>query len=137
MVRRLWHSWDDGAVIQDAAGNRYADASKVRPFRHEGEYFTVAGPLNAIPFENGDPTIVSPGGSPRGLGFAGANSDVQLAVASLDTEKVRAYRASVHAAALAQGRESLGHQGAVRLHPRDRRQQRGGRPGGRGLAAPG
>ena len=104
VVRRLWHSWDDGAVIQDAAGNRYADASKVRPFRHEGEYFKVAGPLNAIPFENGDPTIVSPGGSPRGLGFAGANSDVQLAVASLDTEKVRAYRASVHAAALAQGR---------------------------------
>jgi FMN-dependent oxidoreductase (nitrilotriacetate monooxygenase family) len=105
VVRRLWHSWGEGALVQDAAGNRYADASKVRPFRHEGEYFRVAGPLNAIPFENGDPTIVSPGGSPRGLGFAGANSDVQLALASLDAEKVRAYRASVHAAAIAQGRD--------------------------------
>ncbi len=105
VVRRLWHSWDEGALVQDAAGNRFADAAKVRPFRHEGEYFRVAGPLNAIPFENGDPTIVSPGGSPRGLGFAGANSDVQLAVASLDTEKVRAYRASVHAAAIEQGRD--------------------------------
>ena len=104
VVRELWHSWDEGALVQDAAGSRFADASRVRPFRHEGEYFRVAGPLNAIPFENGDPTIISPGGSPRGLGFAGANSEVQLAVASLDTEKVRAYRASVHAAALAQGR---------------------------------
>jgi len=64
----------------------------------------VAGPLKAIPFEHGDPVIVSPGGSPRGLGFAGANSDVQLAVASLDSDKVRAYRASVHAAALEKGR---------------------------------
>jgi len=104
VVRRLWHSWDDGALVQDAAGSRFADASRVRPFQHEGEYFRVAGPLNAIPFEHGDPVIVSPGGSPRGLGFAGANSDVQLAVASLDTEKVRAYRASVHAAALEKGR---------------------------------
>jgi len=104
VVRRLWHSWDDGALVQDAAGARFADASRVQPFQHEGEYFRVAGPLNAIPFEHGDPVIVSPGGSPRGLGFAGANSDVQLAVASLDTEKVRAYRASVHAAALEKGR---------------------------------
>lgn len=105
VVRRLWHSWDDGALVQDVAGSRFADASRVRPFHHSGEYFDVAGPLNAIPFENGDPTIISPGGSPRGLGFAGANSDVQLAIASLDTEKVRAYRASVHAAAVAQGRD--------------------------------
>ena len=104
VVRQLWHSWEDGALVQDAAGSRFADATRVRPFRHAGEYFEVAGPLNAIPFENGDPTIISPGGSPRGLGFAGANSDVQLAVASLDIEKVRAYRASVQAAAIAQGR---------------------------------
>lgn len=104
VVRALWHSWDDGALVQDAAGARFADASRVRPFRYKGEYFDVAGPLNAIPFENGDPTIISPGGSPRGLGFAGANSDVQLAVASLDIEKVRAYRASVHAAAIVHGR---------------------------------
>jgi len=104
VVRALWHSWDDGALVQDAAGARFADASRVRPFRYNGEYFDVAGPLNAIPFENGDPTIISPGGSPRGLGFAGANSDVQLAIASLDIEKVRAYRASVHAAAIVHGR---------------------------------
>lgn len=105
VVRRLWHSWDDGALIQDVAVSRFADASRVRPFHHRGEYFDVAGPLNAIPFENGDPTIISPGGSPRGLGFAGANSDVQLAVASLDLEKVRSYRARVHAAAVEQGRD--------------------------------
>jgi FMN-dependent oxidoreductase (nitrilotriacetate monooxygenase family) len=104
VVRRLWNSWDEGALLQDSVSSQFADATKVHPFRHEGHYFTVAGALNAIPFDNGDPTIISPGGSPRGLGFAGANSDVQLAVASLDVEKMRSYRASVHAATLAQGR---------------------------------
>ncbi len=73
--------------------------------QHRGEYFEFDGPLNAIPFTDGDPVIVSPGGSGRGLGFAGANSDVQLALAPLDTQSVRAYRAKIHAAAVELGRD--------------------------------
>ena len=49
---------------------------------------------------------VSPGGSGRGLGFAGANSDVQLALAPLDEASVRAYRAKIHDAAIAAGRSA-------------------------------
>ena len=73
--------------------------------QHRGEYFQFDGPLNAIPFTDGDPVIVSPGGSGRGLGFAGANSDVQLALAPLDAESIRAYRAKIHAAAVERGRK--------------------------------
>lgn len=103
-IRDLWHSWNDGALIADPAKGRYADGSKLNTVQHRGEYFSFDGPLNAIPFDHGDPTIVSPGGSGRGLGFAGANSDVQLALAPLDVASIRAYRARIHEAAVAKGR---------------------------------
>ncbi len=101
-IRDLWRSWDDGALL--ATGDRYADGSKLRSVKHRGEYFAFDGPLNAIPFTDGEPAIVSPGGSGRGLAFAGANSDVQLALAPLDAASVRDYRARIHSAAVERGR---------------------------------
>lgn len=103
-IRELWRSWGDGALIADPAAGRYADGSKLRTVEHRGEYFEFDGPLNAIPFTDGEPAIVSPGGSGRGLAFAGANSDVQLALAPLDAASIREYRAKIHAAAVERGR---------------------------------
>ena len=103
-IRALWVSWGDDALIADPARGRYADGSRLDAVQHRGEYFSFDGPLNAIPFAEGDPTIVSPGGSGRGLGFAGANSDVQLALAPLDVTSIREYRARVHEAARERGR---------------------------------
>jgi FMN-dependent oxidoreductase (nitrilotriacetate monooxygenase family) len=103
-IRELWRSWEPGALIADPARGRYADGSKLRPVRHRGEYFAFDGPLNAIPFDDGEPVVVSPGGSGRGLGFAGANSDVQLALAPLTEASIASYRAKIHDAARAAGR---------------------------------
>ena len=103
-IRALWNSWGEGALVRDTATGVYADGTKLRPVRHRGEYFAFDGPLNAVPFERGEPVIASPGGSGRGLGFAGANSDVQLALAPLTEQSVRAYRAKIHAAAIERGR---------------------------------
>jgi len=103
-IRALWNSWGEGALVRDTATGVYADGTKLRSVRHRGEYFAFDGPLNAVPFERGEPVIASPGGSGRGLGFAGANSDVQLALAPLTEQSVRAYRAKTHAAAIERGR---------------------------------
>jgi len=103
-IRDLWRSWNPGALIADPAQGRYADGSKLDAVQHRGEHFQFDGPLNAIPFTGGEPVIVSPGGSGRGLGFAGANSEVQLALAPLDADSIRAYRAKIHAAAVERGR---------------------------------
>lgn len=105
-IRLLWRSWDHGALVADRATDVYADGSKLRAVQHRGEYFAFDGPLNAIPFPHGEPAIVSPGGSGRGLGFAGANSDVQLALAPLNERSVRDYRAKIHDAAVAAGRSA-------------------------------
>jgi FMN-dependent oxidoreductase (nitrilotriacetate monooxygenase family) len=104
VVRELWHSWDDGALVEDPSTGHFADGSKINALHHAGEYFTLDGPLNAIPFDDGDPIIVSPGGSGRGLSFAGGNSDVQLALAPLDVNTVSEYRRKIHDAARARGR---------------------------------
>lgn len=103
-LRELWNSWGEGALVRDAATGVYADGTKLDAVRHRGEYFAFDGPLNAVPFERGAPVIASPGGSGRGLGFAGANSDIQLALAPLNEKSVREYRARIHAAAVERGR---------------------------------
>lgn len=103
-IRSLWRSWEEGALVRDPDTGVFADGSKLQPVRHRGAHFAFDGPLNAIPFTDSEPAIVSPGGSGRGLGFAGAHSDVQLALAPLDEASVRAYRAKIHDAAIAAGR---------------------------------
>ncbi|MGP9693569.1 LLM class flavin-dependent oxidoreductase [Brachybacterium sp. AOP25-B2-12] len=106
-IRELWHSWHEGALVQDPASGRFADAAHIEAVSHRGTHHAFEGPLNAVPFDADDPLIVSPGGSPRGLGFAGAQSDVQLALARLDIESLRTYRQKVRKAAAVHGREDL------------------------------
>ncbi len=104
VLRKLWHSWGDGALIADPVSGRFADGELMDAFEHSGAYYDVAGPLNALPLPT-DPVVVSPGSSPRGIEYAGTHSDVQLAAAPLTVESIRAYRAKVHDAALLQGRK--------------------------------
>ena len=101
----LWHSWGDDALIADAQSQIYADGTKISAAQHRGKYFSFDGPLNAEPLPNGDPVIASPGGSPRGIDFAGRNSQIQLALSNLDVASIRAYREKVRTAAAAHGRD--------------------------------
>ncbi len=107
-LRLLWHSWGEGALIADVESQIYADGTRIDAVQHRGRYFSFDGPLNAEPLPAGDPIIASPGGSPRGIDFAGRNSEIQLALAPLDVESVRAHRARVRAAAEAHGRDPSG-----------------------------
>ncbi len=106
-IRSLWRSWGEGALVRDAASGVYADGTRMDATVHRGSHHAFDGPLNAVPFERGEPVIASPGGSGRGLAFAGANSDIQLALAPLSEKSVREYRARIHAAAVAAGRAPL------------------------------
>lgn len=104
-IRLLWRSWDDGALIADPETQIYADGAKIRAVSHRGRHWSFEGPLNAEPLPS-EPAVASPGGSPRGIDFAGANSEVQLALSNLDVASIRAYRERVRAAAVAHGRDA-------------------------------
>lgn len=104
VVRALWRSWDQGAVLDDVARGVFADHTKVRPIHHKGEFFQVRGPLNTVPLPS-EPVMVQAGASGRGQTFAGRNSDVVLALASTP-ERMRAYREGVREVAVAEGRRA-------------------------------
>jgi FMN-dependent oxidoreductase (nitrilotriacetate monooxygenase family) len=102
VVRQLWRSWDPEAVLEDTQRGVFADHTKVRPINHQGRFFQVRGPLNAVPPVD-EPVMVQAGASGRGRDFAGKNSDVILALAST-AERMREYRESIRQVAAAHGR---------------------------------
>lgn len=104
VVRALWRSWDQDAVLEDVAGGVFADHTKVRPIDHKGEFFQVRGPLNTVPLPS-EPVMVQAGASGRGQTFAGRNSDVVLALASTP-ERMRTYRDGIRQVAVEQGRNA-------------------------------
>jgi FMN-dependent oxidoreductase (nitrilotriacetate monooxygenase family) len=103
VVRALWRSWEPGAVLEDTERGVYADYRKVHRIDHEGRFFRVRGPLNALPPEE-EPVMVQAGASGRGRDFAGRHADVILALASTP-DRMRAHRDDIRAAAAAHGRD--------------------------------
>src|SRR2546423_2905331 len=55
VVKALWDSWADDAVIDDRARGRYARPDRIRPINHKGEYYQGTGPLNMPPCPQGRP----------------------------------------------------------------------------------
>ena len=76
VVRQLWDSWEDDAVLRDAKHARYFDPDKVHQLNHEGEFFKVAGPLNVGRPPQGHPVIVQAGGSPPGRALSARTADM-------------------------------------------------------------
>ncbi|WP_018686161.1 LLM class flavin-dependent oxidoreductase [Actinokineospora enzanensis] len=59
VVRALWDSWEDDAVIRDAATGRYLDADKVHHVDFVGRHFTVKGPLITPRPPQGRPVVLA------------------------------------------------------------------------------
>lgn len=46
VVRDLWDSWDDDAIVRDRERGIFVRADRVRHLNHSGRYFSVRGPAN-------------------------------------------------------------------------------------------
>jgi len=102
---KLWErSWEDDAVILDAAGDVYTDPAKVHPIRHDGEFFRVPGIHLAEPSPQRTPFLYQAGASPRGLRFAGQHAE-GVFVASPSVSILAAQVAAVAEAVAAAGRD--------------------------------
>ncbi|MCW2620531.1 MAG: monooxygenase [Frankiales bacterium] len=66
----LWDSWDEDAVLADQASGDYADRSRIHEVDHQGEHFSVRGPLNISRSPQGRPLLVQAGSSGTGKDFA-------------------------------------------------------------------
>lgn len=65
-VRRLWDSWEDGALLADAATGRFLDRDRIHYVDHAGEFFTIRGPaLLPRPIQGQPPILIRAGGLPE------------------------------------------------------------------------
>jgi FMN-dependent oxidoreductase (nitrilotriacetate monooxygenase family) len=76
VVSRLWDSWEDDAIVADRVGGVFADPTKVHELAHEGEFFSVRGPLTVPRSPQGRPPIIQAGSSGRGRDFAAKWADL-------------------------------------------------------------
>jgi FMN-dependent oxidoreductase (nitrilotriacetate monooxygenase family) len=75
-VYKLWEaSWEDGAVLRDRAGRRFADASKIHRIRHDGPHFKVDAIHLCEPSPQRTPVLFQAGASRRGRDFAARHAE--------------------------------------------------------------
>jgi alkanesulfonate monooxygenase SsuD/methylene tetrahydromethanopterin reductase-like flavin-dependent oxidoreductase (luciferase family) len=75
VVKGLWDGWADDAVILDKQRGLVFDPAKVRPLNHQGEHFSVRGPLNSARPPQGHPVIFQAGSSEPGKALAARTAD--------------------------------------------------------------
>jgi len=59
VVRRLWDSWEDDAVIRDVATGRFVDRDKLHYIDFSGKYFSVKGPSITPRPPQGQPVVAA------------------------------------------------------------------------------
>jgi alkanesulfonate monooxygenase SsuD/methylene tetrahydromethanopterin reductase-like flavin-dependent oxidoreductase (luciferase family) len=89
VVRRLWDSWEDDAVIRDVATSRYFDVAKVHHIDFDGERLAVKGPSITPRPPQGQPLVVASAGTEDEWAFATAHADVVVTAVG-DDDSVRA-----------------------------------------------
>jgi FMN-dependent oxidoreductase (nitrilotriacetate monooxygenase family) len=104
VVKALWDSWADDAVLDDRGSGKYARADRIRPINHQGEFYKVAGPLNLPRCPQGRPVFVQAGSSDTGRRFAARHAEAVF-TAQMEKATARAFYADLKALASAEGRD--------------------------------
>ena len=97
VVRRLWDSWEDDAVIRDVATGRYVDRDKLHYIDFAGRNFSVKGPSITPRPPQGQPVVAALAHAPRIYEFAAAGADVVF-ITPTDDAAVPSTLDEVHAA---------------------------------------
>ena len=103
VVRALWDSWDDDAVLDDRASGRYARTERIHPISHKGEHYEVAGPLNVPRSPQGRPVLVQAGSSDAGRSFAARHAEAVF-TAHMEKATAKEFYADLQARVAAAGR---------------------------------
>jgi alkanesulfonate monooxygenase SsuD/methylene tetrahydromethanopterin reductase-like flavin-dependent oxidoreductase (luciferase family) len=105
VVRRLWDSWEDDAVIRDQPTGRFVDRDKLHYIDFEGRWFNVRGPSITPRPPQGQPVVASLAHAAVPYRFAARASDVVF-VTPFSAEHAAAIVAEVRAAEVSVGRSS-------------------------------
>ena len=89
MVRRLWDSWEDDAVIRDVATGRFVDRDKLHYIDFTGKYFSVKGPSITPRPPQGQPVVAALAHQLPVYEFAARSVDLVF-ITPQDDDRVRA-----------------------------------------------
>lgn len=76
VVKQLWDSWEDDALLFDKENGRLIDPAKVHEINFQGRTYSVKGPLNIPRPPQGYPVLVQAGSSERGKELAAKTAEV-------------------------------------------------------------
>src|SRR4051812_30381525 len=104
VVKGLWDSWADDAVLDDRESGRYADPKRVKAIEHAGKYYKVKGPLNLPRSPQGRPVFVQAGSSDTGKRFAARHAEA-IFTAHLEQKTAKAFYDELKGLLAAEGRD--------------------------------
>jgi FMN-dependent oxidoreductase (nitrilotriacetate monooxygenase family) len=112
VLRLLWDSWEDGALVLDRATGVVADPARIHRADWQGRFFSVRGPLNMPRPPQGHPVIIQAGVSASGQAFAAQVADIVFSVEQ-SLETAQAFYAAAQHRCVAAGRQA----GSMKIMP--------------------
>jgi FMN-dependent oxidoreductase (nitrilotriacetate monooxygenase family) len=104
VVKGLWDSWEDDALVRDKASGQFLDPAKLHELNHKGEFLSVKGPLNISRSPQGQAVIFQAGSSEDGRNFAARHAEA-IFTHQEDLAEGQAFYADVKARARGFGRD--------------------------------
>lgn len=110
VVLRLWNSWPEESILierngrPDGGSGRYVDGTQLSELHHDGDHFSVRGPLNVPSTPQGRPVLFQAGASEEGRELAARRAEAIYAVA-YDLAAGQEYRNDVRRRISAAGRD--------------------------------
>jgi len=105
VVKALWDSWAEDAVVDDRESGLYARPQRVRPINHRGDFYKVAGPLNMPRCPQGRPVLLQAGSSDTGRRFAARHAEAVF-TAHMAKETAQEFYGDLKRLAAIEGRDS-------------------------------
>ncbi|BBI35907.1 LLM class flavin-dependent oxidoreductase [Cohnella abietis] len=105
VVKQLWDSWADDALIYNKKSGILVDETKIREINFKGKTYAVQGPLNIARPPQGYPVLVQAGSSDRGRELGAATAEL-IFTAQQTFEAAAAFYADVKSRLSRYGRYS-------------------------------
>ena len=99
----LWSSIEPDFLVFDREGGVFGDPAKVHRLDFRGQYFSVRGPLPALPSPQGRPVIIQAGQSGPGMDLAATYAEVQFSTRRT-LPSMKGHRAAIDAKLASFGR---------------------------------
>jgi len=106
VAKKLWASWDPRREGEIPEG-QFWDITTAQPIDHDGDFFSVRGPLNVPRGPQGHPVIAQAGASDQGLDLAAKHGEI-IYCNILSRSAGQAFRKKVYDRAAAFGRDPAG-----------------------------